>query len=386
MALSQLAQAARPQGAAATHTVSRLAFIDNLRALLIAMVVVHHAAQPYGPSGNWPVTSPEQAAILQPFFTVNAAFGLGLLFLIAGYFVPRACDRKGAGRFLADRLARLGLPLLFVSLALFLPVGYAVDSQGRSFGAYLADFLRRPEIGHMWFVSYLLAFSGGYALWRRLAPPADPPPDAMPGHRAILGFVLVLALASFLIRIWFPIDRWVDPLPFIRMEPAHLPQYLSLFVVGIVAYRRDWLSRLPTATGMVWLWVGLGAAALPYAATILGMLTPVDVDLGTDGGLSLVALVSSAIESLIAVGLSVGLLTLFRDRWNRQGPLARELAPASYAVYIIHVFPVVVLQVALAEAPLAPLAKFGIVALLALPLCFALGYGLRRLPGVRHVV
>lgn len=58
----------------------------------------------------------------------------------------------------------------------------------------------------------------------------------------------------------------------------------------------------------------LSAATLPCASTILGMLTPLDIDLGVDGGLSLGALVSALIEALITVGLSLGLLTLFRER------------------------------------------------------------------------
>jgi hypothetical protein len=41
---------------------------------------------------------------------------------------------------------------------------------------------------------------------------------------------------------------------------------------GIIAERRDWLRRLPTVRGMLWLTAGLGAA-LPYAATILSELT-----------------------------------------------------------------------------------------------------------------
>jgi glucans biosynthesis protein C len=388
MALAQLAPATRQRDAAVTHAPARLAYIDNLRALVIAMVIVHHAAQPYGPTGgNWPIANPTRAAILEPFFIVNAAFGLGLLFLIAGYFMPRAYDRKGARRFLADRLLRLGLPLLFVSLVLFLPLGYAMGDQSQPFGAYLAGYLRRPELGHMWFVSALIIFIGGYALWRRLTGPATPPlPTTPPDHPAILGYVLVLALVSFVVRIWFPIDHWVDPVPFVRLEPAHLPQYLSLFIIGIVAERRDWLRQLPTATGMAWLAAGLAAAVLIYAATILGQLTAIDIDLGADGRLSLVALVSSTLESVIAVGLSVGLLTLFREHGDYQGVLARELAATSYAVYIIHIFPVIGLQVALTESALPPLAKFGLVALLALPLCFGLAYGLRKLPGVRRVV
>jgi hypothetical protein len=51
----------------------------------------------------------------------------------------------------------------------------------------------------------------------------------------------------------------------------------------------------------------------------------------------------------------------------------------------IAIVPVVGLQFALTGSPLPPLVKFGIVALLAVPLCFLLAYGLRRLPWVRVI-
>src|SRR3712207_2769284 len=117
MAISELAQVARPCETSAAHAATRLAYVDNLRTLLATLVVVHHVGQAYGPTGgDWPIFNPTRTAILGPFFAVNASFFMGLFFLIAGYFVPQAYDRKGAGGFLKDRLLRLGVPLLFVSL------------------------------------------------------------------------------------------------------------------------------------------------------------------------------------------------------------------------------------------------------------------------------
>jgi hypothetical protein len=226
-------------------------------------------------------------------------------------------------------------------------------------------------------------------VWRWLAnhtTPAAPEPRAAPGHRSILGYALALAVVTFIVRTEFPIDRWVYPIPFIRAEPAHLPQYLSMFALGIVAYRRDWLRQMPTKTGMTWLAIGLATATLPYVDFILRSLTGVELGLFIGGGLKFGSLVRSTIEAFLCVGLSAGLLTLFRERVNHQGALMRQLAAASYAVYAIHIFPVVFLQGALLETPMPPLAKFGLVALIAVPLCFALGYGLRKLPGVARVI
>ena len=82
----------------------RLVFVDVLRVGVIVWVIGHHAAQPYGPTGgDWPITGQGNLEWLGPLFPLGAAFGMGLLFLLAGYFVPRSYDRKGANRFLRER-------------------------------------------------------------------------------------------------------------------------------------------------------------------------------------------------------------------------------------------------------------------------------------------
>lgn len=372
---------------------ARLVFVDNIRVLLTILVVAHHAGQPYGPTGgDWPLFNPERAGVLGPFFAVNAAFFMGLFFLISGYFLPRAYDRKGAGAFLKDRFPRLGLPLLLTGLLLFGPLSY-LDYEGPlSFPQY---FLRvylgewQVEFAHLWFVAHLLCYAVCYAAWRRLGPATRRSAQtdrqgAAPGHRAILLFTAALALATFVVRIWYPVDRWERFLVFIPAEYAHLPQYLSLFVIGIVAARRDWLRRLPTATGLTWLRIGVVTALARYAYGLGGH--HVLPQLLADGGLDWRSLVWSAWEAAICVGLCVGLLVLARERLNGQGKVPRALAANAYAVYVIHIWPVVGLQFALSGVPLPALGKFAIVTLVGVPLCFLLAALIRRLPGVKTVV
>ena len=92
---------------------NRLWFLDNLRILLVFLVVAHHAAQAYGPTGgSWPVGQTERAAVLGPFITINSMFFMGLFFFISGYFTPGSANRKGTRAFIVDRMFRFGLPLL----------------------------------------------------------------------------------------------------------------------------------------------------------------------------------------------------------------------------------------------------------------------------------
>jgi hypothetical protein len=368
----------------AARATPRLASIDNLRVTVIMLVVVHHAAQAYADVGNgWAIVNATQTPILRPFLAVNDAFGMGLMFLLAGCFTPRTYDHHGARRLLQKRLVRLGGPTLVVAFGVFLPYTYLTQPAGTPFGAFLRTYLPRPQVAHMWFASLLLVFTLGYALWRALSGPGGAPADGQgkpPGHVAILGFVVWLGATTALARLVYPHPGWVSPVPLVWFDPVRLPQYLSLFVVGCAAGRRGWLLRLPARTGAIWLVVGLGAAALPYATPLLGERLPDALLLRPRAGLGLDALLWVGVDALICVGLCVGLPTLFRERLGRQSPLLRRLSAASYAVYVTHLLPVLGLQFLLADLALDPFVKFLLVVILALPLSFGLAALLRRLP------
>jgi glucan biosynthesis protein C len=362
---------------------ARLAFLDTLKVGLTLLVIAHHAGQAYGPTGgDWPIFSLERSPLLGPFFAVNAAFFMGLFFFISGYFVPPAFDRKGAATFLGDRLRRLGIPILVFALLVFGPILYFDQDQPFSWSQFLGSLYPdevKTLFGHLWFLGHLLVYAAGYAVWRQLArrAPAGLP---LPTNAAILAYTLLLALVSAVVRDAYPIDRWVTLLV-VPAEVAHLPQYISLFALGILAYRGDWLRCLPRATGMTWLGVGLAAAIARYAYSLGGerWLPPLPEPL--DG------LLWPTWEAFICVGLSLGLLILFRERFNRQpGRLLAAMSGAAYAAYVVHVLPVVSVQYGLESLPLSSFAKFLLATLAGAALSFGIGHLLRKAPGARRIL
>src|ERR1051326_292015 len=133
---------------------ARLEYLDALKVVLTILVIAHHAGQPYGPTGGrWPIFDAQRSSILGPFFSVNAAFFMGLFFLISAYSLPSSFDRQGAVMFLKDRFLRLCIPFVIIGLTI---------------GA-LSNTTFDPA--HMWFVAHLLVYAVLYAVWRLLRVP-----------------------------------------------------------------------------------------------------------------------------------------------------------------------------------------------------------------------
>ncbi len=338
--------------------------------ILILLVVAHHSVESYvtahPPEVPLPDSPLSRGAV---FLWVNAAFFMGLFFLLAGYFTAGAFDRKGAPAFLGDRALRLGLPLALGTVAIVPLAGWAhiaLDPAMPPVGywTYLTqDFFGRgpkPEFwpqgarwpdfnfGHLWFLEHLLIYAVLYAAVRTFVPRdrglagRDPP-----SHGAIAAYAVLLAAATFTIRIWYPPNRWIGFLGFIQMEPAHIAQYASLFAIGVFAGPRRWLDTIPTQRGLVWLAIGVGLAIAAYLLVGTGMVDRGEAGGGTDSGNWRLCLY----ESFLCVGLCVGLPVLCRELALGTGRLWRMLAANVYAVYVFH-FPIVLLlQWALIGAP-----------------------------------
>jgi glucans biosynthesis protein C len=356
-----------------TRTPSRLAYLDQLKLVLVALVVVHHAGQAYGPPEDWPLRSTAAGLPLDAFFEINGAFFMGLFFLISAVFLPQTVDRLGARQAVAIRLVRLGTPLLVISMLLFGPISYATGPRREDFVPFmLRDYVGAGafEVGHLWFLSWLLVMSAAYGAWRALGPRSFTVRRAdAPGHAAILAAALGLAAANAVVRIWYPVGLWVDLAPFVRVEVGRLPQYLLLFAAGLAIGRFGWLQTFPAKRGQIWLFLGLAAAGLRLAQPWL---------------LPMPNWALLAEEALIGVGLSVGLLVLSRAAFDRPSEMASELARDAFGVYLIHIFLVVGLQFTLEAAPVGGWSRFTAASALGLVLSFAIARGLRRVPIVRN--
>jgi len=372
---------------------SRLLFIDNLRTGLITLVVLHHVAVVYGavvtPFYYFepPFNDPLAFLVLLVFALFNQSWFMGALFLFSGYFTPGSFDRKGLGPFLKDRLLRLGIPLIIFYFVLS-PISWIglwqmpASLTGITTPLTWQQYPHLLGMGPLWFVAMLLIFDFGYAAWRMLTrnrTSYSMSKSSLPSYLLIGIFILALALVSYLVRIVVPMGKEVLGFPTL----SYLPQYLSLFVLGTVASRHNWFRTLPSSMGLVGFVTALVAGVLLFPLAFSGHLfsleiTPALTNFFGNGHWQ--SAVYTLWDSTFAVGMCLGVITLFRHFFNGQGRFGRFLSQHSYTVYVIHIPIVVFLGVALKGIELEPLLKFGMAAVIAVPLCFSIAYLVRKIP------
>ncbi|MCK4489830.1 MAG: acyltransferase family protein, partial [Anaerolineales bacterium] len=241
------------------------------------------------------------------------------------------------------------------------------------------------ELGPMWFVILLLIFSILYIFWNLLLKklPLNFNIDLfIPNRFKLITYALLIGASTFLIRIYFPIGFVFQP---INLQVPFLLHYITLFILGITAYRGKWLDLLEPTTIRFWRNFTLVLiASMPGLFILSGGL---DGDVTSAlGGLHWQSLAFALWEQLFCLGMMITLLSYFKQKKNHQNQLAKELAASSYAVYILHTPVLVIFTALLRELTVHPLIKILVFAIPVLSLCFLSAILIRRLPGFRSVL
>lgn len=376
----------------------RLFFIDNIRWLMIIFVVMTHAAVTYSNLGMWYYIEPAKLDIVSlAFFGIyqsyTQAYSMGLLFLIAGYFVPGSFDRKGFSKFLSDRALRLGIPTLIYMLFINSTINYFFLSfewtaTRPSVWQFFLDYIRTLNFlsgsGPMWFALALLIFSAAYAVFRLLRRGQKSPQREveLPGHLAVAGLSLFIAAFAFSIRLVQPIGSSI-----MNMQLGYFSQYIVLFIVGIIASRKNLLVRIPYSFGMIWFKAALiGGSIFWLGIQILGGGLSGDF-VKYEGGLYWQSAAYALWESFFCVGICLGIIVIFRRSFDVQGMFKRFLSDNYFSVYVFHPPILILVTLVLREFRWPPIIKFTIACAIAIPLCFIVSHlVLRRIPLLKRVL
>jgi glucans biosynthesis protein C len=386
--------------APAVRSSTRLAYLDTLRTILCVLVIVFHTAIAYGGLGDWtfidPMAKDELSSILLTFFVILCqGFFMGLFFFVSGYFIPGSYDRKGPGIFWKDRLLRLGFPFLAYTLILSKLPNYLYMVRNVGLHMSFLEFCRvyfwqSADAGPTWFLFALLVFSAGYTLWRlatsrRVSQSVATVRLPIPRTSIVLLFAFAIAAGMWAVSLVWPTIQGYRLFNSITLLLAFFPQYILMFTAGILAYRHDWLARLPGKS--LKLWAGLtGLLALATGPLFFfGGAASGQMDAFWNG-LHWQSVALNLWAGLYSVSISMTLILWLRDRKQKTTSRVSPVTASSFATYLIHPLVLVPLSFPLSYLSIHPLVKFGLVAVLAVTISFAAGIALRKIPGFKAVL
>lgn len=359
---------------------ARWPYLDNLRTLLVAGIIAGHGILGYSGEFGWTYQDYRETsladttqivvlAVVGPF----AVFLIALLFLISGLLTPDSLQRKGTGRFLRDRVLRLGVPWAVFALLLWPTMLHWLDRGLRGSTASWWQDMRRLvptlDTGPLWFLPVLLLFSAGYALWWGSAA-ASPRVrrGTEPTGRTLALLVGVVAVATFLIRLRLALDTNQVA----GLQVWQWPECAGLFALGAIASGHGWQGAVPPGIRRLAGWAVVAGAV---AAVVLVLAVGPDRITGTDlaGGWNLAALGVAALEATLTVCGPVWLLAWAQRHLRMAGALWQRAGRGAYAAYLLQGPVLVGLAVALRPVPAVAEVKALVVMVGGVLGCFALG-------------
>ena len=233
-----------------------------IKTFLTAIVVLHHCTVSISLPMGWMLVVAAYRNSFQPFATTmlyaNQSYFMWAFFFISGVVAPRSLDKKGRVAYLRTKFFRLGVPLMLYGWV----IGPIADSIGNA--ARGSAFVWQWSSGPCWFLIWLLLFHTSYALtggdpfvvspkWlcaRRFAIVHDETggPSRMRETKCCYAsrFAAVLATALLLSLLQLVISNTLylqGQFSFVQMPISNgsLPWYVTMFILGILAARGDWL-------------------------------------------------------------------------------------------------------------------------------------------------
>ena len=360
-------------------TQGRLVAVDNLKALLVAWVIGGHTLAGYAAIGGWPYDEVQEGTlpptlefVLSVLLGPGALFAMGTFFFISGLFAPRAIAKAGPGEYAISRLIRLGIPwLVFMLLIWPFFMWLAYLSAGYHLTFWQAFLGRTPflDSGPIWFIQVLMYTSLGYALWHRLGWGSRLTPTVVRGRHLVLLGILVAA-SSFVLRLEFPARSQ-------QILDLHLwqwPQLICMFALGAMVANQGWAATVPASLARrCWIVVAATFILAPIAVWALGITSFVQAEPTFLGGWRLQAVSFDVVEATLVVAGSVGMLWLAQRYLTWQTPLARRIARAAYAAFMLQVPVLLSLEIAARPLPVPITVKAAAVGILAIVCSFGLG-------------
>ena len=388
---ARVLDAGTPVAPAATR--ARRGDVDWLRIGATFLLFPFHVAKTFDVGPAYHLKNAVLSPRLDLFTFFVHQWHMPLFFLLAGWSACGAIRRRGTAYFRRERVRRLFVPFLVVSLLacpvlkyLELRCGLTITARGQealarpfdeSFLTFLPTFytqMDRFTWSHLWFLLYLFTFSVLYAgLFGMLL--AHPTwlgrVSAARLYLPLVPFVLIQTTLRFR---WPGVQNLFD-------DWANFSYYSLYLILGFLIGRDPAWEDVIAREWRRSAWIGLGVAAL-----LVGVVATVDLHAQPAHVLMVGFNALTAVAGWCLVIALVGAARAWLSGDGASG-IRRYLAEASLAIYILHQFAIVVPGYFIIQMNAGIPVKFALMISTAVPLTLATYHWLvRPTPALRAVL
>lgn len=325
---------------------SRLIYLDNLRALMIVLMVAGHAIHPYKLDGGQLTDFPDptNAIFYNVLSEIGMTFRMPMLFFIAGFFIMHALHRKTIRQTIQERIFRLGVPFLLglvtvCSLASIikdsLSIHPTIYSLRDVLPALWERFIKGELALHLWFLTLLLflniatAYSFKYRQYFMIL------------NRYIIQNIPMLSMlillscfvyTSVLHHHYGKFHFFTLP-PFFRLFAMPMLCYILSYFIGILAYTNRGLEFLPVKFDKRWLLLPIAIYFMHEGVwTYNYYVHPEHFWPGS--------ILYGLSQSISNWGMIAFLLVFAKTRMNNELPILSDIREHSFAIFWVH-YPIV---------------------------------------------
>ncbi len=369
-----------------SHTPpTRLHGLDAVRGSALLLGIVFHAAFSFFPGDQlWLVMDTQRSgAISGTAFTLHI-FRMTIFFLLAGYFGRMQTYRLGTGKFVQDRLKRIGIPMVvfwpiimagFIAVAIWAMITANGGTMPENAPPPPPMTLKTFPLTHLWFLYALLLLYAGMLAGRALLSLIGLKSTLGTLSDRVLNWLSPIGLLPVLIALptavafmnhanWHPFFGIPTP------DYGFVPNLTATIAYG-GAFGLGWLMQrdpqhLVRATRLWPIYLAGAVVLTGYCLSMVGVRVAYFQPLP-----------ESATQLYpVAYALSIwlwtfGLIGLCMKIWAKESPMRRYIADASYWLYIIHLPIIMALQVWVSQWAWPAEVKYVMILALSIPLMLA---------------
>ena len=338
---------------------NRIYWMDNLRSIIIFLVVLYHIGGVYESTGMWGsfwiVDDPTTISWVGIVGIAFDIFIMPTMFFISGYLTPISLERKGAAGFVKSKLKRLMLPWLLAVLTL-IPLYKIIFlySRGLPQESWTTYFhITNPNSQNwLWFLPLLFIFNLLYLLLAKL----NVRFEKLSFKWIVISTFVIGVIYSMVIGNWLGFRSWTLT-PLLDFENEKMLAYFLYFLLGVLAFQQNIFAELPKKKT---LYTIVNAVAwLPVTVHIFARIWPFFYPNPAEFQItSLYRLIWWISFHLGALGMVYLMVESFWRYVDRPGKLWRTLSQNSYGVYIIHVILIGIFGMVLLNTSMPALAKY----------------------------